>query len=146
MWGVGHPRQVNANGGVGEGRREDGVASKGRLEAYETLDGSLVRELIRPEREGSVRLSLAEALVAPGQSTRRHLHRESEEVYYVLAGEGIVEIAAKGQRVVAGEAVLIPAGAEHRVACVGAMPLRLLCACSPPYRHEDTQLTEGQLA
>jgi hypothetical protein len=29
---------------------------------------------------------------------------------------------------------------------VGEQDLRLLCACSPPYQHEDTELTEGQLA
>jgi len=113
---------------------------------YTTLDGSLIRELVRPERQGSRNVSLAEATVAPGQSTTRHRHRVSEEIYYVLSGEGVVEIAARLHQAHAGEAFLIPAGAEHRVTCVGEMPLRLLCACSPPYQHEDTELTEGVVA
>ena len=109
---------------------------------YVTLDGSLVRELVRPEREGSAHLSLAEATIEPGQTTHRHRHCASEEVYYVLAGEGVVEVAARPRRVQAGDAVLIPAGAEHCAMAVGPGPLRLLCACSPPYQHEDTELTE----
>ena len=113
---------------------------------YQTLDGSMIRELVRPEREGSVKLSLAEATINPGQRTYRHRHHDSEEIYYVLAGEGVIEVAAKQHRVQAGEAVLIPAGAEHCAICIGEVPLRILCACSPPYQHEDTQLTEGQLA
>lgn len=113
---------------------------------YETLDGSLIRELVRPEREGSRNLSLAEATIAPGQATHRHRHRQSEEIYYVLSGEGIVEVAACQTAVKAGEAVLIPAGAEHCALNTGDAPLRLLCACGPPYQHEDTELTEGACA
>lgn len=110
---------------------------------YVTLDGSRIRELIRPERQGSRRLSLAEATIAPGQATLRHRHRQSEEVYFVLSGEGVVEVAARQQPVQAGDAVLIPPGAEHRATCLGDTPLRLLCLCSPPYQHDDTELTEG---
>lgn len=115
-------------------------------ESYVTRDGSLIRELVRPEREGSARLSLAEATIHPGQRTHRHRHGQSEEIYYVLAGEGVVEVAAVARRVGPGDAVLIPAGAEHCAMGVGEQDLRLLCACSPPYQHEDTELTEGQLA
>lgn len=111
---------------------------------YRTLDGSLIDELVRPEREGSRNLSLAEATIFPGETTHRHRHRQTEEIYYVLAGEGIVEVAASKTAVCAGDAVLIPPGAEHCATNTGAGPLRLLCACSPPYQHEDTELTEGQ--
>jgi len=109
---------------------------------YVTLDGSLIRELVRPEREGSQALSLAEATVAPGAATYRHRHEVAEEIYYVLAGEGVVEVAARVIPVQPGQAVLIPAGAEHCARNLGATPLVILCACSPPYQHEDTTLTE----
>ena len=113
---------------------------------YTTLDGSLIRELIRPERQGSRNTSLAEATVAPDQSTPRHRHRASEVIYYILSGEGIVEIAARQHEAHPGDAFLIPPGSEHRVTCIGGTPLRLLCLCSPPYEHDDTELTEGVLA
>ncbi len=108
---------------------------------YTTLDGSRVLELIRPDREGSERLSLARATVEPGDSTLRHQHGKSEEIYYVLSGEGALEIGSAIERVGPGDARLIPPGVEHRVTAVGAEPLVILCACSPPYRHEDTEIT-----
>jgi mannose-6-phosphate isomerase-like protein (cupin superfamily) len=37
-----------------------------------------------------------------------------------------------------GDAILIPPGAWHQIRATGDGPLRLLCACAPAYRHEDT--------
>ncbi|MGE5532365.1 MAG: cupin domain-containing protein [Bacteroidota bacterium] len=110
--------------------------------SYRTLDGSMINELVRPEREGSRNLSLAEATIAPGETTHRHRHAQSEEIYYILSGEGIVEVAAHKTVARAGDAVLIPPGAEHCATNTGPEPLRILCACSPPYEHDDTELTE----
>ena len=109
---------------------------------YVTLDGSRIFELIRPELDGSRNLSLARATVEPGAATLRHRHREAEEIYFVLSGEGALEIGAGIERVGPGDARLIPPGTEHRVTAIGPEPLVLLCACSPPYQHDDTEVTE----
>ncbi len=109
---------------------------------YTTLDGSRILELIRPEREGSENLSLARATVEPGASTLRHRHTKAEEIYYVLQGEGALEIGGAVERVEPGDARLIPPGAEHRITAMGTEPLVMLCACSPPYEHDDTEITE----
>ncbi len=111
-----------------------------RFEGYVTLDGSFVRELIRPERSGSRHLSVALAEVAPGQATHLHEHTTSEEVYYVLAGEGTVQVGSKTARVGASACILIPPRTAHRAQCTGNQPLKLLCVCSPPYQHTDTAL------
>ena len=117
------------------------------LPSYRTLDGSLVTELIRPEADGgSPKLSLAEAAIKPGQRTHRHIHRTSDEAYYILSGEGLLTVAALQRPVHQGEAHLIKAGTEHCIACVGAEPLRIICCCAPPYQHDDTILTEAVLA
>ena len=42
-------------------------------EPFTTKDGSEIRELMHATGQ-----SLAEAIVAPGQATERHYHRESE--------------------------------------------------------------------
>lgn len=109
---------------------------------YTTLDGSHIRELVRPEREGSENLSLARATIEPGASTLRHRHGETEEIYYVLRGDGALEIGGVVERVGAGDARLIRPGVEHRISAVGPEPLVILCACSPPYTHDDTEITE----
>jgi len=110
--------------------------------SYRTLDGSRAWELVRPE-DGSERMSVARARVDAGQRTLAHRHRTSDEVYYVLSGDGTVVVAGCETAVRPGDVVLIPAGAEHWVAS-GHRGLELLCLCSPPYEHDDTDLTGTQ--
>lgn len=117
-----------------------------RAEPYKTLDGSIITELIRPETAGSENLSLAEAVIAPGQSTLSHYHRSTEELYYVIEGTGLLRINARQIEIKPGDAHLIRPGDEHCVTCMGDEPLRILCICAPPYQHEDTVVTERVLA
>lgn len=44
----------------------------GEVEAYVTKDGSVVRELMHPNVHGNSNMSLAEAVVAVGQTTLLH--------------------------------------------------------------------------
>ena len=108
--------------------------------AFETKDGSEIRELMHPNRHGNDRQSLAEARIAPGQSTMRHRHRTSEELYHVTAGRGEVTLGAKCLEIGVGDTVAIPPGTAHSVRNIGPEPLVILCCCSPPYAHEDTEL------
>ena len=82
------------------------VAARDELRAFTTKDGSEIREFHHTSAQ-----SLAEASLAPGQSTRRHYHAASEEIYVVLEGEGELEIDGERRRVHPGDAALIPAGA-----------------------------------
>jgi mannose-6-phosphate isomerase-like protein (cupin superfamily) len=100
---------------------------------FTTKDGSTIRELHHTEAQ-----SLAEATLAPGQATERHYHRASEEIYFVLAGEGVLEVDGDERRVVAGDAALIPPGAWHTIRNDGAGDLCFLCCCAPAYSHRDT--------
>ncbi len=108
-------------------------------EPYVTVDGSLITELVRPERGGSRNFSVAEAVLEPEQRTRRHTHAESDEVYYVLSGKGEVGVGENSFPVEPASCLLIPAGEPHWAVARGDGPLRILCLCAPPYSHEDTQ-------
>lgn len=113
------------------------------ISAYVTKDGSEIRELMHPSLHGSQRQSLAEAIVAPGARTQLHRHAVTEELYHVSAGSGIMTLGDACFKVGAGDTVLIPPGTPHRIEATGAEPLRMLCCCSPPYSHEDTELLES---
>jgi len=108
--------------------------------AYKTLDGSLIRELMHPDVHGNRAQSLAEATVRPGQTTRIHRHGRAEEIYYILAGEGLMVVDNEKQTVRAGDAIHIPPGAWHSMTNTGAVDLVFLCCCSPAYHDEDTEL------
>ena len=107
------------------------LTSLATVAPFTTKDGSTIRELHHTDAQ-----SLAEATLAPGQMTQRHYHRASEEIYFVLDGEGDLEIEGERRHVRSGDAALIPAGEWHEI--VATTPLRFLCCCAPPYSHDDT--------
>jgi mannose-6-phosphate isomerase-like protein (cupin superfamily) len=107
---------------------------------YVTRDGSLIRELLHPAQHGNVRQSLAEAEVAPGASTQLHYHTLSEELYHVVAGQGLMQLGTEQFTISVGDTVCIPPGTPHCITNTAATALRILCCCTPPYGHDDTIL------
>jgi mannose-6-phosphate isomerase-like protein (cupin superfamily) len=107
---------------------------------FTTKDGSTIRELMHPATHGNRHQSLAEAVVAPGATTRLHRHRGSEELYLITAGTGRMTLGSETFDVAPGDTVCIPPGTPHCIENTGAGPLHILCACSPPYSHDDTEL------
>ena len=109
---------------------------------YITKDGSEIRELMHPAVHGNRLQSLAEATVAPGTKTQLHRHAVTEELYHVSSGSGIMTLGDLRVAVTSGDTVLIPPGTPHRIEATGDEALRILCCCSPPYSHDDTELLE----
>jgi mannose-6-phosphate isomerase-like protein (cupin superfamily) len=107
------------------------VSSLDGAAAFTTKDGSTIRELHHTAEQ-----SLAEAALAPGQTTQRHYHAATEEIYFVLDGRGEMEVDGGRRELGPGDAVLIPPGSWHEIRALEA--LRFLCCCSPPYADEDT--------
>ena len=108
--------------------------------AYQTKDGSEIRELMHPGTPASGRQSLAEAIVRPGQKTCLHRHGVSEELYHITCGEGRMTLGRDAFAIAAGDTVRIPPGTPHCVENTGDAPLLILCCCCPAYSHEDTEL------
>ena len=103
---------------------------------FVTKDGSTIRSILDRSNAPVEQQSLAEATVLAGNATERHYHKLSEEFYFLLEGEGTMEVDGKRREVQPGDAVLIPAGAWHQI--TATRDLRFLCCCAPPYSHEDT--------
>lgn len=114
------------------------------IAAYTTKDGSLIRELLHPALHGNRNQSLAEATVPVGTRTRLHRHARSEEIYHIVAGEGVMTLGDASFGVAVGDSVCIAPGTPHCIANVGTVPLRILCACAPPYTHGDTTLVDTE--
>lgn len=73
----------------------------------------------------------------PGQGHARHNHPETEQLIYVVSGEGEMMIEHEEgrpvtQRISAGSLVNIPKGAFHSTFNTGWEPIRILAVYSPP--------------
>ncbi|MEN8716149.1 MAG: cupin domain-containing protein [Verrucomicrobiales bacterium] len=106
-------------------------------EPFTTADGSTIRSILDRTNAPVENQSLAEATLPPAGATERHLHKKSEELYFILEGSGRMEIDGDVQEVGPGDAILIAPGAWHQI-IAGESNLRFLCCCAPPYSHEDT--------
>ena len=105
-------------------------------------DGAEIRVLIdRPQ--GATRLSLAEALVKPGERTACVSHRTIEEIWYIVRGTGrFHRLAPDGSEeqtteVAPGDALLVPTGYRFWVENTGPSDFVFLCCDTPPWPGSD---------
>ncbi len=109
---------------------------------YITKYGSTIRELMHPEYHGNKQQSFAEARVLKDVTTKKHLHKHTEEIYHITQGSGLMSLGDTQFSVAVGDTICIPPNTPHQIKNTGDCELVILCACSPAYSHEDTILLE----
>ena len=82
-------------------------------------------------------------VLEPGEAPPLHQHDDTEQIFYVLSGRGILRIGANRKKyaVRAGDVVRIPPRTLHSIRCQGARALRYLavdCFLNGRPRHEPT--------
>jgi mannose-6-phosphate isomerase-like protein (cupin superfamily) len=102
-------------------------------------DGCRVWEILHPKNDAvALPYSFALAEVAAGEHSYRH-RLEQVEVYYVLAGRGLMHIDDEARELEAGDAVVIPARAVQWIENLGTQPLRFIAVVSPPWCAADDE-------
>jgi mannose-6-phosphate isomerase-like protein (cupin superfamily) len=76
-------------------------------------------------------------VIEPGKFTHDHVHEDTEQLYYVISGQGRAAFAfADGRReefpLQAGDLVYVPRSTRHQVFCAGEEPLTYLCVDAFP--------------
>jgi mannose-6-phosphate isomerase-like protein (cupin superfamily) len=67
-------------------------------------------------------------VLKPGQAPPPHKHDDTEQIFYILEGRGILRIGARKKKfpVKTGDVVRIPPKTIHSIQCVGKKPLHYL--------------------
>lgn len=101
--------------------------------------GELIYELVgnTPALGGTAKHSLAQVVVPPGMLSPRHLHRHSEETYFLLKGRARMVIDGHEFWLSPGEACLIMPGEVHQVFNDQDDTLEFLVVCAPPWTADD---------
>lgn len=99
--------------------------------------GETVRELASPSIANLCRHSLAEVTIVPGGCSTRHYHRQAEEVYYILQGQGQMVIDDKVCPVGPGDTIIIPPPSQHLIRNIGVEELVMVVTCAPAWSPED---------
>jgi mannose-6-phosphate isomerase-like protein (cupin superfamily) len=108
--------------------------------AFTAGDGSSLRELLHPAKEPlDIGCSLAHAEVGPGEKTRPH-RLKSAEVYFVLAGRGLMHVGDEQAEVLTGQAVYIPPDTVQFIENPGPGRLAFLCIVDPAWTAGDEEV------
>ena len=100
---------------------------------YYTEERCWINELSNSDADPD--LSIAQARVRPGVTTRWHRVNGTIERYVIQSGTGRVEVGdLPPQTVSPGDVVIIPAGCRQRIANIGEDDLVFLAICSPRFR------------
>lgn len=111
---------------------------------FQASDRSSICELLHPDRDGlDFPYSIAHAVLGPGAASLSHMLRESSEVYFILEGQGIMQIDGESAQVGQGQAIYIPPGSRQHIQNTGTDDLKFLCIVYPMWRREDEQIFES---
>ena len=94
--------------------------------------GALSKLLVRPESESAKHIDHRISCYEPMAYVAVHAHKVQEQIYHVLEGEGLMEIAGERRIVRRHDVVFLPPGIEHAIHNTGLERLVFLVITSPP--------------
>ncbi len=93
--------------------------------------GALSKPLVDPEASESRLIDHRISCYQPMAHVAPHTHRIQEQVYHVLDGEGMMEIAGESRVVRRHDVVFIPPGVEHALYNSGLTDLVFIVVTTP---------------
>jgi mannose-6-phosphate isomerase-like protein (cupin superfamily) len=107
------------------------IAEVDWLEFPDHFGGALSKPLVHPTTANSLQLDYRISCYAPKAYVKVHAHKRQEQVYHVLEGEGLMEIAGARRVVRKHDFVFLPPGVEHGIANTGVSNLVFIVATAP---------------
>ena len=93
--------------------------------------GALSKPLVMPETAGSQHIDYRISMYQPMAHVKLHRHKVQEQVYHVLAGEGLMEIGGEKRVVRIHDYIFLPPGVNHSISNTGLVDLVFLVVTSP---------------
>lgn len=96
------------------------------------FDWGSLKWMATPDVNDSERLSAGVVNLEPGKGHDIHTHPDSDEILYLVSGEGEQIVADETKEVGPGDMIYIPEGVEHGTVNTGWDTLQLLAVYAPP--------------
>jgi mannose-6-phosphate isomerase-like protein (cupin superfamily) len=93
--------------------------------------GAFSKFLVRPETTGSRQIDYRISCYQPRAYVEPPAHKVQEQVYHVLEGEGLMQIAGKRQVVRRHDVIFIPPGVKHAITNTGLVDLVFVVVTVP---------------
>ena len=92
---------------------------------------ALSKPLVRPETAGSRLIDYRISNYQPMGYVQLHAHKVQEQVYHVLAGEGVMELDGQRRVVRQHDVIFIPPGVAHAITNSGLSDLTFIVVTTP---------------
>lgn len=92
---------------------------------------ALSKPLVRPETAGSRLVDYRISTYQPMGHVELHTHKVQEQIYHILEGEGLMEIAGQRRVVRKHDVMFIPPGVEHGITNSGLTDLTFIVVTTP---------------
>jgi mannose-6-phosphate isomerase-like protein (cupin superfamily) len=103
--------------------------SRADAEHYTWGDACDAWHLVKHEK-----LSVIEERMPPGAAEVRHFHQDSQQFFYVLAGEAVMEVQGQAIVLARGQGLHIPPGTPHQIRNSSNRPVDFLVISQPQSR------------
>jgi len=105
-------------------------------------EGTKIKQYFDPLNTlNGIRFSLAEFTIKPGKKSLLHKLKGSE-IYYILEGDGILQVNDDSFTVKKDDSVYVPATSKQNIENTGKVDLRFLCIVDPAWKPEDEKILE----
>lgn len=106
----------------------------------QTFEWGAIKWFVTPGTTPAATITFGEVVLLPGKGHDRHNHPHSEEILYVLSGEGIQMVADEAPFPVrAGDTIYVPTAVYHSTLNTGWAPMRLLALYNPGGPEKDLE-------
>lgn len=105
-------------------------------------EGTKIRQIFHPHNTlNGIRYSMSHSKVEPGKKSILHKMKTSE-VYYILEGEGMLNLDDEKIKVSKDQAIYIPPNTKQNIENSGKNDLKFLCIVDPAWKKDDEEILE----
>jgi len=107
------------------------------IEVFDGGEGTKIRQIFHPHNTlNGIRYSISHSEIKSGGKSKLHKMKTSE-VYYILQGEGNLQIDDAIFKVLKDQVIYIPPHSKQRIENTGKDELKFLCIVDPAWKLED---------
>ncbi len=116
----------------------DKILNWKKINSIEDGCGGLIYKVLDIDNADLKNVEVAMCLFSPEETAELHYHKIMEEIYFILAGEGEIELDGIWSKVKEEDCIAIPVGVKHRIKNISKKKqLKFLSINSPHWQADD---------
>jgi mannose-6-phosphate isomerase-like protein (cupin superfamily) len=109
-----------------------------KLNLIEDGCGGVIYKILDKDQSGLKNVEIAMCVFSPNEIADLHYHDKMEEIYFIVEGEGEIEIDGTWHKIKAEDSISIPLKVKHRIKNTSSeKELRFLSVNSPSWEADD---------